>query len=71
MCVCLCGWFDVDDGAVSGKDCCPRGLCHLLLDGLAKKKKIIGRRSEHTWKNLSNCLFSPRIVNVFITSVDS
>lgn len=37
VCVCLCGWFDVDDGAVSGNNCCPKGLCHLLLDGLAKK----------------------------------
>lgn len=25
---------------VSGKDCCPKGLCHLLLDGLAKKKSL-------------------------------
>lgn len=51
-----CIWFDVVERVVWSKDCCPEGLCHLLLNGLAKKKKSLA------WKNSSNCLFLLRTV---------
>lgn len=61
VCVCLCGWFDVDDRAVSGKDCCPRGLCHLLLDGLAKKKKSLADALNMLGKIYPTACFLPEL----------